>query len=241
MLSIKKLCCYQIRGRSGMYGLSCGFMLAFLLFAVYMYHLWQNDSAWNESSIRLLIGVLVPFFSCFMILPFAEEVMHTDFEETTFPFHKKLDLLFMIQNTVYYILVVILFLIFGVVYDTIFSILYQLCFLCVYLQLFTFAGYFITRSRFATCAILLLYLSVTLAYSMSNNQNVVYAESVSQTYIVLDFPMGYFVSFGEDISSFFKEQGWKMIIAVLAVALSVINRRQRFWGCRQDRSEDLPV
>lgn len=229
MLSIKKLCYYQIRGRSGMYGSAVGFMLVFIGYAVYMCWHWQNGlPVMTERGVRLLMGVLLPFFSCFMILPYADEVMHTDFEEITFLYRNKLDWLFVIQNAVYYILILILFLILHVVYDDIFSIWYQICFLCIYLQLFTFAGYFLTRSNFATCAVILFYFSVTLMFVMSNNQNVIYDESAGNMPIVLELPFGYFQAFGGDMVSFFKEQGWKMIVAALAVILSVVNRRQMF-------------
>lgn len=229
MLSIIRLCFYQIKGRSIMYGLSCGFLFGFILFAVICgYGLQNGTEIITDSGIKLLMGVFLPFFSCFMILPFAEEIMNTEVEETTFLYRNKINVLFLIQNLIYYFLILTSIVLFGRIYASVYQISYQIFYLCIYLQLFAAACYFVTRSNFATCAILFFYLSVTLAFSLLGNQDeFIYpdaanvADSLGQ-----ELSFGWLTAYGGRAVLFFKAQGWKMIVAALAAVLSVVNRRQ---------------
>lgn len=214
MFSIIKLCYYQIRGRSVMYGLSCIAMVVFILFGIVTrYGMRHGEPVIDKDVLISLLGVIIPFFSCFMILPFAEEIMNTELEETTFLHRNKIDFLFLIQNVIYYVLIWIIIALFGGIYASVCHISYQIYFLCIYLQLFTAVCYFVTRSNFATCGILFFYLSVTLAFSLLETQ---------------ELSLGWLSSFGAGRDAFFKAQGWKMIVMALAAVFSVINRRQMF-------------
>lgn len=239
MFSIMKLCYYQIRGRGVMYGLSCGVMVIFILLGVFSgYNLQRGEPVIDERYLMSLLGVLIPFFSCFMILPFADEVMNTEFEETNFLFRNKIDILFLIQNLIYYFLILIIIVLFGSIYVSVFQISYQIYYLCIYLQLFTFVCYFITRSHFATCGILFFYLSVTIAFSLLGNQgDIIYLSDAANVKDSLDqeLSVGWISAFGKGKDLFFKAQGWKMIVAVLAAVFSFINRRRLFSVEQHDR------
>ncbi len=211
MLSIMKLCYYQIRGRGVLYGLTNGILFILILVGAYG-KMRRGTLIIDEENLRLMLGAFIPFFSCFMILPFAEEIMNTDFEETNFLFRNKIDFLFLIQNTVYYFNILIVIFFYGRMYTGILNVWYQIYFLCIYLQLFAFVGYIITRSNFAVCGIIFVYLGISLFFSHTEDQ---------------ELTIGYLAAFGDGMKSFFKEQGWKTVIAVLAVVLYAVGRKYK--------------
>lgn len=201
---------YQLRAGQRLYiAAFLGIIIFYILFAFLRWYAENGDKVLSRSLAIQFVGLFLPFFSIFIVLPVLSEVWSSDCGEILFAFRGKLYKIIILNDFIYFMGILGLFIIMVKIYPDILPCYINVLFLCIYLQMIVGFLMPLFCSDLLIVGILLFYL----VYSM-----------FCLSGIVGTFKGGYAAGIELESAAFIKRQAWK---AVFMIAVGVVIRKHR--------------
>ncbi len=199
---------YQLRAGQKLYlAAFFGIILFYILFAFMRWYAENGEIVLSRSIAMQLVGLFLPFFSVFIVLPVLNEVWCFDTGEILFTFRGMFYKIIIINDFVYFIGILGLFVIMVKIYPDILPCYINVLFVCLYLQVLVGLLMSVFCSDLPVIGILVFYL----VYSMFC------LSGIGGT-----FTGGYASGIELEFVEFVRQQVWKVICLI---ALGVIIRK----------------
>lgn len=196
---------YQLRAGQRLYlAAFLGITIFYILFAFMRRYAENGEVVISRSLAMQLVGLFLPFFSVFLVLPVLNEIWSCDAGEILFAFRRALYKIIMINDFAYFIGVWGLFAIMVKIYPDILPCYINVFFACIYMQILVGFMMPFLGSDVLVIGILVFYL----VYSMFC------LSGIGGTYTG-----GYVAGIELEFAAFLRQQVWKVVcVVVIGVA-----------------------
>lgn len=171
MLQKYRLILLQFRGRFWGYFIANTISIILLTFQMLLNYVNKHIGVFIDSDkIKMIYISLILLFSGFMIIPYVSELYISEFQEVAAGYESKMRFLFIFQNGIYYIHILIwLFFekkIFGIYICVINTLL-----LCFLFQMIIYVILILSKSSIGTVGIGIVYLMFSLFFKFENSDS----------------------------------------------------------------------